>query len=193
MATKKIKGQQRELEIWKPIPLVDGKYEACSKGGKIRNAKTKKVHSAHDNGNGYLKVHLSKLGNYFVHQLVLNAFIGQKPEGYECDHRDRNRYNNDLSNLRYVSRRENAKNKEDYTDCMGREMHYSRSVYMIDSVDGEIVDTYDSVSDASTNTGISYRSIHNAIKYSDTHYAKGFLWYYADELDQMTMDTEATA
>lgn len=43
----------------------------------------------------------------YVHVLVAEAFIGECPEGYQVDHVDGDKSNNDLSNLEYVSKREN--------------------------------------------------------------------------------------
>lgn len=39
--------------------------------------------------------------NFFVHRLVLEAFVGPCPEGMECCHGDGNPANNSLSNLRW--------------------------------------------------------------------------------------------
>lgn len=46
----------------------------------------------------------------YVHQLVLFAFIGPRPEGFECCHHDGNFRNNELSNLRWDT---SAANKAD--------------------------------------------------------------------------------
>jgi hypothetical protein len=46
-----------------------------------------------------------------VHQLVAEAFIGACPEEMEVCHRDGNRANNALSNLRYDTRKNNHADK----------------------------------------------------------------------------------
>ena len=43
--------------------------------------------------------------------LVAKCFIGERPEGYDIDHIDRNPLNNNVSNLRYVTHKENCFNK----------------------------------------------------------------------------------
>lgn len=56
-----------------------------------------------------LKYMRIQLGNqkHFVHRLVLEAFVGECPEGMECDHIDRNRSNNRLENLHWTTQEYN--------------------------------------------------------------------------------------
>lgn len=61
---------------------------------------------------GYLRVQINGK-QYRVHRLVLEAFVGPCPEGFECDHSDRNRRNNALTNLRWLSRTDNNRNRID--------------------------------------------------------------------------------
>jgi len=51
-----------------------------------------------------------------VHQLVLRVFIGPPPPGHETHHKDHNRANNHLSNLEWVTHRENIQRSYDETD-----------------------------------------------------------------------------
>jgi hypothetical protein len=44
-----------------------------------------------------------------IHNLVLEAFVGPRPPGYECNHKDGNKTNNHLSNLEWVTHSENAR------------------------------------------------------------------------------------
>lgn len=60
--------------------------------------------------NGYGQVTLQNKA-YKVHILVAMAFIGDRPEGMEIDHIDRNKLNNNIANLRYVSKSENCYNR----------------------------------------------------------------------------------
>lgn len=50
-----------------------------------------------------------KSKSFYVHRLVLEAFVGECPEGFECDHIDRNRSNNCLQNLRWITIFENRR------------------------------------------------------------------------------------
>jgi hypothetical protein len=58
---------------------------------------------------GYIIINLNGK-NYRLHRLLAQSFI-ENPNGYdEVDHIDRNRLNNDLSNLRWCSRSQNSHN-----------------------------------------------------------------------------------
>lgn len=49
-----------------------------------------------------------------IHRLVALHFIGERPYKLEIDHIDRNKNNNKVSNLRYISGKENVKNTDRY-------------------------------------------------------------------------------
>ena len=62
------------------------------------------------NAKGYLKVLLPGGKNYFVHQLVAMAFLGHIPNGntLEVDHKNEDKSDNRLENLRILTTRENS-------------------------------------------------------------------------------------
>jgi hypothetical protein len=55
-------------------------------------------------GKGKTKVRYWRRG----HRLVAEAFIGKIPQGMDVDHKDGNRHNNDVKNLRIVTHSENC-------------------------------------------------------------------------------------
>ena len=101
-----------ECEEWKAI---DGYlYYQVSNLGNVRNTKTGRIIKQSTNGTGYYRVGLTKNKNrtfMFVHKLVACAFI-PNPDGKPiADHRDGNKQNNTILNLRWSSRNENAWNR----------------------------------------------------------------------------------
>lgn len=102
-----------KMEIWKSI---DG-YEnySVSSFGSVRNDKTDRMLKYYDNGHGYSIVSLCKNGKsnkYQVHVLVANTFIDNPKNGSCVDHIDNNRSNNNVANLRFATKTENAQNSK---------------------------------------------------------------------------------
>ena len=95
---------------------VDG-YEnyAVSSFGKIKNTKTGKILKAGDNGRGYLTVNLCEDGvkkTHRIHRLVANAFLDNPDDKLCVDHKDNNKTNNNISNLRFATTKENSQNSK---------------------------------------------------------------------------------
>ena len=107
-----------DLEFRK-IKSLDCRYEVNSNGTIFRNSISKKqskiVLDMHHSNTGYyttwvnINHHVQRVP---IHKVVAECFIGPKPEGYEIDHIDRNSRNNDYTNLRYVTKSEQMKNRD---------------------------------------------------------------------------------
>lgn len=52
--------------------------------------------------------------NYLIHHLVMYAFKGARKDNLVIDHIDRNKLNNCIDNLRYVTHRQNLQNTDKY-------------------------------------------------------------------------------
>lgn len=94
-------------ETWRPVYGLEGLYEVSSYG-RVRNSKC--VLMTQYPTQGYLKVVLTQNSirkNYRVHRLVLEAFVGRRPNGMMCRHLDGNRRNNRLDNLVWGTNAEN--------------------------------------------------------------------------------------
>jgi hypothetical protein len=99
------------LEVWKSIDSYD--HYVVSSFGKVKNTKTGRILKGR-NVCGYLQVVLCEDGvrkNCYVHRLVANAFL-DNPDDKECvDHRNNDKTNNQLTNLRWATTKENAMNQ----------------------------------------------------------------------------------
>lgn len=86
---------------------------------------------------GYKQVGLCRIRKAIhIHTLVMMTYVGPKPEGMEIDHIDRNKANNRLENLRYVTHQENMANtdKPDHHRYYGR---YNLEKQCVTYPDGE--------------------------------------------------------
>lgn len=109
-------------EIWKSIDGFDGYYEV-SNMGKIKTCKhsfirkdgkpfsvSEKIIKGNKDTKGYLQVELKKDGVRtikFIHRLVAEAFIENEQNKEQVNHKDGNKLNNCVSNLEWVTCREN--------------------------------------------------------------------------------------
>lgn len=98
-------------------------YEINENGTIFRNVKSKKQLKIkldyHHSDKGYYVtfVHFGgrknpQIKRVMIHQAVAECWLGDKPDGYEVDHIDRNPHNNDYRNLRYVTKSEQMKNRD---------------------------------------------------------------------------------
>jgi hypothetical protein len=101
-------------ERWLPVVGAEGEYEVSDRGrvlsleritrrrlsgGGMRNCRVQqRILSLRVHPDGHLTVHVGK-GNRYVHTLVLEAFVGPRPEGKECRHLNGNPADNRLDNL----------------------------------------------------------------------------------------------
>lgn len=93
------------METWKDIP--DTNY-CVSDLGRVKNKFSDFVLKPWNRGE-YLAVNLGFHNPHYLHKLVADAFL-QKIEGFDIDHINRDKHDNRLSNLRYVSKSQNRCN-----------------------------------------------------------------------------------
>lgn len=122
-------------EQWRPVVGYEGHYEV-SDHGRVRSierktwfinrwgqeiqrvvpAKIRELSTHPNGGHQYLTLHRDgKRKQWFVHQLVLLSFAGERPEGAnEVRHLDGNPKNNFLDNLAYGSHGENVRDMQQH-------------------------------------------------------------------------------
>ena len=103
------------VEEWKEYD----NYE-FSNFGNVRRIKDKHVLKGSVGNRGYKYIQLNrdnKRKNILIHQMVAKLFIGDRPGDKVVDHIDRNKLNNNIANLRYITFKENSFNCDRvYTD-----------------------------------------------------------------------------
>lgn len=115
-------------EEWRPVVGYEGLYEV-SNLGRVRSVTRTfwqrsrhgtlfertvrgKVLSPGRMPGGHLSVAVGKGNSRCVHDLVLSAFVGPRPPGYEGRHHDGDPSNNRLENLSWSTRGDNTRDKK---------------------------------------------------------------------------------
>jgi hypothetical protein len=96
-----------EEELWKPIESFEN-YEVSTLG-RIKNTTTDRMLKVNNKG-GYLYISLvNSFGkrSFKVHRLVALAFIPNPENKTDVNHMDKNKHNNNISNLEWNTRAEN--------------------------------------------------------------------------------------
>ena len=112
-----------DQETWKDVVGYEGWYKVSDLGRVRRIAmtvgaipgkilKSRPTRCGHPNAKPRFYVSLSRgykgsAKNATVHKLVAEAFIGQRPDGCEINHKDGDPSNNKLNNLEYMTRSQN--------------------------------------------------------------------------------------
>lgn len=100
---------------WRVVPGYKGRLQVSSKGFvkqfKQRGGYWWDAKQPAPNPNGYVIVYDNKKP-LRVHTLVALAFVGPRPAGCTVDHIDRNRSNNNASNLRWATKPEQMANRK---------------------------------------------------------------------------------
>lgn len=183
-------------EVWKDVRGYKGYYQVSNLGRvkslnrTLSNGIRKKgiILKQHKRGLGYLFVVLSKGGevkNRYAHRLVAEAFVPNSNKHEEVDHKDANKTNNAVSNLEWVSRKENVKrswekglmeNQRRAAIKVGRSR--SKKVIKMNEL-GEPLEEYESQTEAARNVGIAQSSISMCCA-GKVKSAGGFLWKFSE-------------
>ena len=127
------------MEIWKDVPEYEGYYQV-SNMGRIRSVERlvtqrhsatkgfytrkfpERIMNPFADKSGYQYVSLSKdncIERKCVHVLVLQAFIGNRPDNHECNHLNAIKNDNRLENLEYCTKSENIRYSYNFPRKLG--------------------------------------------------------------------------
>lgn len=104
---------------FRKIKSLDFLYEVSEDGRFLRNVKSKKYIKIfldkHHSDNGYYAAFVNiknRVIRVTIHKVVAECWLGERPNGYQVDHIDRNTRNNHYTNLRYVTHSDQMKNRK---------------------------------------------------------------------------------
>lgn len=177
-------------EIYKDIPGYEGKYQVSNLGNvrslNYQNTKKIKILCPVNHHGGYQIIHLGTSKIKMVHTLVAEAFI-ENPEGKKyVNHIDGNKHNNKVSNLEWVTSKENMnhaiktglRDPHKNNHPKGKDVINSRPVLQF-TKDGRFIKKWDCMSDAARSIGCSPCMIVNNAS-GRTLSAHGYVWKYQE-------------
>lgn len=179
-----------DKEIWKDIAGYEGLYQ-ISNQGRIKNVKKSIIKKPTLCKNGYLYVDLYKNNKRLkktIHRLVAEAFLNNKNNYSDINHKDGNKLNNDVSNLEFCTRSYNIKeayrlnlrkvvspmlNKKDYL-CPN-----SKRINQYD-LKGNFIKEWGSTMQIERELHIKHSAISKCcLKCKNYKTAGGYIWEYA--------------
>lgn len=171
--------------MWKDVKDYEGLYQVSDDGRVRRIYDTKPPRILKGRPGLYPTVSLSKncqKKSFNVHRLVAETYLDQPVETTEVNHKDGNKWNNDISNLEWVTQKENM----DHAINVLKKRPFGkkpRRVRAYDKKTGEFVKEYPSISEAARELASSTTVGRVGITHCCAGRKKsayGYTWEYVD-------------
>lgn len=179
------------MEIWKDIPCYEGLYEVSNCGNvrsitrTVRFGRGYKTYESQflkfqTDKDGYFRVGLSKNGKkkqFRVNRLVAMAFIDNPNNLPVVNHKDGDKQNNHVENLEWVTHSENDLHAFKTGLRKPSDGGTKRAVLQLNKDTLEVINEFESLTEASNKTGISIQMISYSCN-GKTKTGKGFVWRF---------------
>ncbi len=180
--------EKMEKMVWKPLKFrgdIINNYEVSSEG-ELRNVKRNKVLKGKITLDGYrmFTIRINRK-SYHVqgHRAVAETLLENPDNLPVVNHKDRNRRNNSVENLEWVTISGNVLHS--YTS--GNRKSNSRAVNQIDKTSGKVLRSFESVTKASKEVGGDGASISKCAK-GKRKTSAGFVWRFVVEKENPPED-----
>lgn len=176
--------QNTHEELWKQI---DGfpNYQVSDRG-RVKNIKNGKILKNKIEPHGYAFVQLYKGDGkskwIAIHRLVATAFIPNPDNLPQVNHLDEVKTNNNVENLKWCTASQNTRYSAHKFSCKINQL----------SLDGELINTWDSSEQIKRETGYNNSNIIQCCK-GKYNQAYGFKWEYADTTQQKRQNRPVAA
>lgn len=166
-------------ECWKDVLGYEGLYKISDHGNIYSNYR-KRVLIPQLDQKGYMQIHLYKNKTpktHAVHRLVAEAFIPNKFNKEQVNHKDENKTNNAAGNLEWATASENVNHGT-------RTQRTSKQVIQISKNAGKVVAVYNSIKEASQKTGLLRCQISRCCN-KKAKSTGGFIWMHLEEYEKL--------
>lgn len=146
-----------KVERWEAVHGFGFRYEV-SNTGKVRNIETKRILKQSLDSKGYKTVTLSRGGYGFqkrVNILVAEAFLGGPYPDLDVYHKDGDKTNNNVDNLKWCTRKENIRHA--IKDGLMKPNNFGKKTIKVKCIENG--KTYNSLNDCSRDIGVATSDI----------------------------------
>lgn len=174
-----------ENEIWKPVSNYQGIYEV-SNFGRVKSLSREIIFKPALDRYGYYKIVLRHKGikkNTKIHRLVAETFLPKQHDRNYVNHKNGIKTDNSLSNLEWVSPKENTKHsyltglrKGSLLGRFGKDHHMSKSINQL-TKNNEIIKKWESLKQVERELGFDTSSLSKCAQ-GKLKTSYGFKWEY---------------
>ncbi len=181
MCKKGIECDNYKLVFEQDIPIEGETWKKHEKTGKMVSS-CGRIKTWHGNiscgtktKEGYMNTVIKKK-NYFIHRLVAETFLPNPKNLPTVNHKDANKSNNNLDNLEWATK------KDQMVHIIANNLVKNKPVKKVTqyTLSGKIIQSYDSIAEASRITGANNAHISAVCKGKENH-CGGYKWGYTTE------------